>query len=310
MWWKGIIWPPTSSSWKAIPRAACLSGLITSSLLKIPQCSLLNPPPGRAPAQLFPPWREAGAPAQLCAGLVQEHLLCGAVLELFAVEIALVEGLEGLGSPPSSASSPDSLWPPCLVIYLQLNSAGGRGQVFHLDKKKRALLKGTDLSITLFCRHGAFIAFLSTNPFPFLNHNNSPPPLLHPPWRLGGSSLFPQTPALLPSSLTVLVAPGRSWNELWSISRAGRCWVSLCAGLGALGMDFLSSGKRELRDFMALVLLEHLFYRESGCSFVEQGVQCLCSDLKSVWKWKIILWSPAVVGTEAVQRPKAVALRG
>lgn len=54
MWWKGIIWPPTSSSWKAIPRAACLSGLITGSLLKIPQCSLLNPPSGRAPAQLFP----------------------------------------------------------------------------------------------------------------------------------------------------------------------------------------------------------------------------------------------------------------
>lgn len=101
----------------------------------------------------------------------------GAVLELFAVEIALVEGLEGQGRPPRAASSLDSLWPPCLVIYLQLNSAGGRGQVFHLDKEKRALLKGTDLSITLFCRHGAFIAFLSTNPFPFLNHNDSPPPL-------------------------------------------------------------------------------------------------------------------------------------
>lgn len=74
-------------------------------------------------------------------------------------------------------AAPDALWPPCLVIYLQLNSGDGRGQVFHLDKKKRALLKGTDLSITLFCRHGAFIAFLSTSPFPFLNHSHSPPPL-------------------------------------------------------------------------------------------------------------------------------------
>lgn len=111
-------------------------------------------------------------------GGAQEHLLFGAVLELFAVAVALVEGLEGQGSPPRAAASRDSLWPPCLVIYLQLNSAGGRGQVFHLDKKKRALLKGTDLSVTLFCRHGAFIAFLLTNPFPFLNHSNSPPPLL------------------------------------------------------------------------------------------------------------------------------------
>lgn len=146
---------------------------------------------------------------QPCAGIAQEHLLFGAVLELFAVEIALVEGQ---GCPPRAASSLDSLWPPCLVIYLQLNSADGRGQVFHLDKKKkRALLKGTDLSITLFCRHGAFIAFLSTNPFPFLNHNNSPPPLPSIlPGDLVVSLLFPQTPALLPSSLKVLGAPGRS----------------------------------------------------------------------------------------------------
>lgn len=78
MWWKGIIWPPTSSSWKAIPRAACLSGLITGSLLKIPRCSLLNPPSGRAPAQLFFPWRQPGLPAQLWAGIAQEHLLFGA----------------------------------------------------------------------------------------------------------------------------------------------------------------------------------------------------------------------------------------
>lgn len=42
--------------------------------------------------------------------------------------------------------------------------------------KKGALLKEADLSITLLCRHGAFIAFLSTSPYPFLNHNNSPPP--------------------------------------------------------------------------------------------------------------------------------------
>lgn len=48
---------------------------------------------------------------------------------------------------------------------------------------------------------------------------------------------------------------------------------------------------------MALVLLEHLFSRESGCSFVEQGVQCLSSDVKSIWKWEIISWSPAVVRT-------------
>lgn len=98
------------------------------------------------------------------------------------MEIALVEewgkGLEGQAPPmANSITSLDSLWPPCLVIYLQLNSGDGRGQVFHLDKKKRALLKGTDLSITLFSSHGAFIAFLSNNPFPFLNHNNSPPPL-------------------------------------------------------------------------------------------------------------------------------------
>lgn len=79
--------------------------------------------------------------------------------------------------PLEQHPSQDSLWPPCLVIYLQLNSDDGRGQVFHLDKKKRALLKGADLSITLFCCHGAFIVFLSTNPFPFLNHNDSPPPL-------------------------------------------------------------------------------------------------------------------------------------
>lgn len=88
------------------------------------------------------------------------------------------KGLEGQPCPMAGRSAArDSLWPPCLVIYLQLNSGDGRGQVFHLDKRKRALLKGTDLSITLFCRHGAFIAFLSTNPFPFLNHSNSPPPL-------------------------------------------------------------------------------------------------------------------------------------
>lgn len=46
---------------------------------------------------------------------------------------------------------------------------------------------------------------------------------------------------------------------------------------------------------MALVLLGHLFSRESGCSFVEQGVQCFSSDVKSIWKWEIISWSPAVV---------------
>lgn len=42
MWWKGIIWPPTTSSWKVILRVACLSGLITISLLKIPSFSLLQ----------------------------------------------------------------------------------------------------------------------------------------------------------------------------------------------------------------------------------------------------------------------------
>ena len=100
------------------------------------------------------------------------------------MEIALVEewgkGLAGQ-TPPIAEQHRISrqFMAPRLVIYLQLNSGDGRGQVFHLDKKKRSLLKGTDLSITLFCRHGAFIAFLSTNPFPFLNHNNSPPPL-HP----------------------------------------------------------------------------------------------------------------------------------
>lgn len=75
---------------------------------------------------------------QPCAGIAQEHLLFVAVLELFAVEIALVEGQ---GCPPRAASSLDSLWPPCLVIYLQLNSAGGRGQVFHLDKKKKSIIE-------------------------------------------------------------------------------------------------------------------------------------------------------------------------
>lgn len=38
---------------------------------------------------------------QPCAGIAQEHLLFGAVLELFAVEIALVEGQ---GSPPPQNS--------------------------------------------------------------------------------------------------------------------------------------------------------------------------------------------------------------
>lgn len=67
----------------------------------------------------------------------------GALLELFAVEIAGLEGLEGLegqGSP-GPAASPDTLWPPCLVIYLRLNSAGGRGQVFHLDKEKKSIIE-------------------------------------------------------------------------------------------------------------------------------------------------------------------------
>lgn len=50
--------------------------------------------------------------------------------------------------------------------------------------------------------------------------------------------------------------------------------------------------EQELRDFMALVLLERLFYRESGCSFAEQGIQCLSSELKSIWEWEIIPWSP------------------
>lgn len=111
----------------------------------------------------------------------RDHLLFGAIVESFAVEKPWWksgEGLERQGAPRAEQHpSRDSLWPPCLVIYLQLNSDGGRGQVFHLDKKKRALSKEADLSITLFCCHGAFIAFLSTNPFPFLKHNDSPPPL-------------------------------------------------------------------------------------------------------------------------------------
>lgn len=89
------------------------------------------------------------------------------------------KGKRAEGRAPPMAEQhriPRRFMAPCLVIYLQLNSGDGRGQVFHLDKKKGALLKGTDLSITLRCRHGAFIAFLSTSPFPFLNHNNSPPP--------------------------------------------------------------------------------------------------------------------------------------
>lgn len=225
MWWKGIIWPPTSSSWKAIPRAACLSGLITGSLLKIPSCSLLNPPSGRAPAPLFPSleggWSSSPA---LCWEVHRSFVGCS--FGAFCCGHCLGGRAGRAGQPPGAAASLDSLWPPCLVIYLQLNSAGGRGQVFHLDKKKRALLKGTDLSITLFCRHGAFIAFLSTNPFPFLNHSNSPPPLL----------------SILPGDLVVSLCfhrhlpccphPWKSWDgndQLQSISKAGRCWVSLCA---------------------------------------------------------------------------------
>lgn len=138
---------------------------------------------------------------------------------------------------------------------------------FIWTRKKRALLKGTDLSITLFCRHGAFIAFLSTSPFPFLKHSHSPAPV---PSILPGAlvvSVFPQTPALLPSSLQLLGLLAGPEIIPWSSSRAGRCWEG--AQDRSLGDGF------PLRDFMALVLLEHLFYGESGCSSVEQGIQCL-----------------------------------
>lgn len=34
MWWKGIIWPPTTRCWKVILRVGCLSGLITQFVIE------------------------------------------------------------------------------------------------------------------------------------------------------------------------------------------------------------------------------------------------------------------------------------
>lgn len=116
--------------------------------------------------------------------------------------------------------------------------------------------------------------------------------------------MFPQTPALLLSSLTVLGLPGTT--EMISSGPSAMLGFPL-GWLGEIPGHRRSLGNLFpllLWDFVALVLLEHLVYRENGWTFVEQRVQCLSSDLNSVWKWEII---PRVV---AVLKPKAVALRG
>lgn len=197
-------------------------------------------------------------------------------------------GQRAAGDPPAQGSAsqrPQTLYgprsghlPPAeLCRWTWPSVSFGQG-------KKGALLKEADLSITLLCRHGAFIAFLSTSPYPFLNHNNSPPP--HRP-----SSQ---------ETWCVLFISTDTCIQCRSPARFGDSGPGSSAGpLGGR----LSLGGHQGLLCLALVLLE-LCVGAGGLQLVERrsGASPLVQTLR--WWWEMVLLSPAILFRAGCQLPR------
>lgn len=255
--------------------------IIENPFVLTPESSLRT-----APAQPFPPCSSSPALCRHCTRAPFVWCSFGA----FCCGNGRAGRAGRAGQPPEQQHLQTVYGPPVWSFTSGWTLPVDVAKYFIWTREKRALLKGTDLSITLLCRHGAFIAFLSTNPFPFLNHNHSPPPLQS---ILPGDSvvsLFPQTPALLPSSWNDHLVQQQSWEMLdFPLG-----WLRREPRTGALGMDFLfCSGSRSWG----------ISWHLCSCSiyFIERVAVPLWSrefsaspELKSMGEWEMIPRSPWV----------------